>query len=82
MNSFLDFHNNRLRILPCKWLFPLPRMERETFSGGRNLSAIERNSARRAAARAEAKLVHLQYENTILCPDWMFDEVSAALDGQ
>lgn len=66
-------------ILPCKWLHPLPRMEKERFSGGRNLSAIDRNLARVAEARAEVKLVHLQTENAILVPDWMFDEVRTAL---
>ena len=78
MNNFI-MSRPRLQIHQSKWLHPLPKMEKERFAGGRNLSAIDRNVAKKTRARSEVQLVHLTLENVLVVPDWMFDEVRDAL---
>jgi hypothetical protein len=78
MNNYL-MSMPLLQIRKCKWLHPLPKMEKERFAGGRNLSAIDRNMTKKTRARSEVQLVHLTLENVLVVPDWMFDEVRDAL---
>jgi hypothetical protein len=53
-----------------------PRLERERFSGGRNLSAAERNRKRLADAK---KVFALHGQRVIVVPDWFVDEFIAEL---
>lgn len=56
--------------------FRKPRLERETFSGGRNLSAIVRNRKLLADAK---KVFVLHGTRMIVVPEWFADEFVAGL---
>ncbi len=56
--------------------FHKPRPERDTFSGGRNLSAMARNAKRLAEAK---KVFVMHAPPTIIVPAWYVDEFVAEL---
>jgi hypothetical protein len=74
--SGLGFGSLQWTVKFDRYLFPKPYREKETFSGGRNLSATERNKAR----KAEASQVMIHYPSkTIIVPKWLEDEFREAV---
>lgn len=62
-SAFLNVQTVPAHLLP----YTAPRLERERFSGGVNLSAQARNAALIAAAREAQELTYLVFGDTLFC---------------
>jgi hypothetical protein len=64
-------------IVSCAYLQGRPKLERERFSGGVNLSAQERNWARLRDAR---KVYVLHESREVVAAPWVVEEIREAIE--